>query len=500
MFHPEKNLTVYCQSCWWADDWDGTEYAMDYDVSRPFFEQLKELSQKTPYAALESSYTTLTNSEYTNSIAYSKNCFMIFWADFCENVYYSSILNGLKWSSDCLRGWKSELCYESTGFIRSYNLFFSEDSDDCVDVWFSRNCYGCTNCVGCVNLRGESYCILNIKYSKEDYIKKLKELDFDSWNHLHEFEKQAQKFWLTKPYREYNGHSLNLNVTGEHIYTSKNSKECYILNGAENCKWCQMITVDGSRDCMDYTGWGNHAELLYECLQVGEGASNCKFSSHSFPDTLNTEYCHWATSSKNNFGCINLTRKSYCILNKQYSKEEYEELKNKIIQDMKNNPYVDELGRTWNYGEFFSPVFGKFTYNNSNAYKFFPKTEEEAISLGYSWSDAVNQSAVCTIKSETLPQTITETTDLILKEIIECSNCQRSYKIVQGELELLRKMNLPIPHDCPKCRENIRFDRMNRPGMYHRNCHKCKKEIYTPYSPDRPEIVYCVSCYQQEFA
>src|SRR3989344_7915769 len=23
MFSPQKNLTVYCQTCWWADDWDG---------------------------------------------------------------------------------------------------------------------------------------------------------------------------------------------------------------------------------------------------------------------------------------------------------------------------------------------------------------------------------------------------------------------------------------------------------------------------------------------
>ncbi len=104
------------------------------------------------------------------------------------------------------------------------------------------------------------------------------------------------------------------------------------------------------------------------------------------------------------------------------------------------------------------------------------------------------------IKSEALPQTIAETSESILQEIIECMSCKRSYKIVQGELDLLRKMNLPIPHECTKCRESRRFTRMNRPGMYHRNCDKCKKEIYTPYYPDRPEIVYCVKCYQQEFS
>ena len=170
-----------------------------------------------------------------------------------------------------------------------------------------------------------------------------------------------------------------------------------------------------------------------------------------------------------------------------------------ILDFMKKNPYADELNIIWSYGEFFSPGFGKFAYNKSNAMRFLPKTKEEAISLGYLWDDTENLSAECTVKSETLPQTVSETDDSILQEIIECSNCKRGYKIIQGELELLRKMNLPIPHECPKCRENRRFGRMSKPGMYHRKCDKCKKEIYTPYAPDRAEIVYCVECYKGEF-
>lgn len=500
MFSPAKKLNIYCQPCWWGDSWDGSEYAMEYDPTRPFLAQVKELSEKTPYATLESTYTTLKNCEYSNSIAYSKNCFMVIWADFCENVYYSSILNTLKWSSDCIRGWKSELCYGSISFIRGYRVLFSEECDDCVDVWFSRSCFGCTNCIGCVNLRGESNCIFNVKYSKEEYEKKLKEFKLDTWNGIKELEKKAHNFWLTKPYREYHGHSFNLNVTGEYIYTSKNSKECFILNGAENCKWCQLITVDGSRDCIDYTGWGNKAELLYECLQVGDGASRCKFASHCFPDALNTEYCHWAIGSKNNFGCVNLKRKSYCILNKQYSKEEYEKLKAQIIEDMKKNPYIDEKGRVWGYGEFFSPGFGNFAYNKSNAMRFFIKTKEEVEKQGYIWDDINNPTVACTIKSENLPESIEETTKDILNEILECSSCGRGYKIIEGEFDLLCKINLPVPHECPRCREDKRFVRENKPGMYHRTCDKCRVNIYTPYAPGRPEVVYCVKCYQQEFA
>jgi hypothetical protein len=499
-YSPDKQITVYCQSCWWADDWDGSEFAMDYDPSRTFLEQLKELSEKTPYAALESSYLTLKNCDYCNALAYSKDCTLIFYADYCEHTYYSSILNTLKSSSDCLRGWESELCYESTGFIKSYRTFFSEEFDDCVDVWFSRNCYGCSNLIGCANLRGASYQIFNVQYSKEEYAQKLKELRFDSWENLRAFERKARDFWQTKPYREYHGNSFNLNVTGEYVYRSKNSKESYILNYAENCKWCQLITVESVKDSRDYSGWGHNAELVYESVSAGDGISNLKFSAYCFPDVSNSEYCLWAISAKNNFGCINLKRKSYSILNKQYTKGEYESLIERIKKDMKNNPYKDENGRLWPYGEFPGPIFRKHAYNQSNAMKFFPKTEEQAISEGYSWSHTENPSHEISIKASSLPDTIRETEELVLQEVVECATCHRGYKILEGELSLLRKMGLPVPHECPKCRENRRFSRMNKPGMHHRNCDKCSIAIYTPYTSTRPEIVYCVKCYQALFA
>src|SRR3989344_3335423 len=181
---PEDQIKVYCPNCWWVDDWDGTEYAMDYNPTRPFLEQVKELREKTPYVALESLYTSLKNSDYSNALAWSKNCYQIFWADYCENVYYSSILNGLKFSSDCLRGWESELCYGSIGVNSSYRVFFSDGVSDSVDIWFSRNCYNCTNCVGCVNLRGAKNCIFNVQYSKEEYAEKIKELGLNSFEKL----------------------------------------------------------------------------------------------------------------------------------------------------------------------------------------------------------------------------------------------------------------------------------------------------------------------------
>ena len=499
-YPPTQKITVFCQPCWWGDSWDGTEYAMDYDGNHPFLAQLKELSEKTPYPALETAYLTLKNCDYSNCIAYSKNCTLTVWADNCENVYHSSILNGLKDSADCLKCFSSELCYESIGQRKScHRSFYSEECNSCSDIWFSRNCYGCINCIGCVNLRGSSYKIFNVQYSREEYLKKLDELKLNTRSGINALKKEAEIFWKKFPYRVYTGDSFNLNVTGQYVYESKNSKEMYICGHAENCKYCQFITFKPAKDCMDYSGWGNGAELIYESFNVGENVSNSKFSGYCWPDIVNTEYSFWCTTAKNNFGCVNLKRKSYSILNKQYPKEEYEVLREKIIEDMKKNPYVDEKGRVYPYGEFFGAGFSKFAYNNSTAYKFFPKTKKEALASGYAWNDEIEKQGDATMSGNDLPETIAEVSDSILQEIISCTTCDRKYKIAALEFDLLRKMNMPLPTRCLKCREKSHFDKLQMPRLYDRVCMKCGIPIRTSYSPDRAEIVYCEKCYQQEF-
>src|SRR3989338_3572720 len=196
VYPPTQKITVYCQPCWWSDAWDGTEYALDYDKSRPFLSQWKELSEKVPYPALETAYLTLKNCEYSNSIAYSKNCTLAIWADNCENVYFSSFLNSAKDTADSLRIFGSELCYESIGMRKScYKAFYSKECDSSSDIWFSRNCYGCLYCVGCVNQRGASYKIFNVQYTKEDFFKKLGELKLDTRSGINAVKKEAEEFW-----------------------------------------------------------------------------------------------------------------------------------------------------------------------------------------------------------------------------------------------------------------------------------------------------------------
>lgn len=499
MYNKDVPVKVFCPTCWWADDWDGTEYAMEYDPNRNFFEQVYELSRKTPWVAQEVIAPTMVNSEYCNGASYLRNCYLTFWADYCENIANSSIILQLKDSSDCMRMKDSELCYESIGINKSYQTFFSEECDACTDTWFSRNCYNCINCIGCVNLRGESYCIFNQKYSREEYAQKVAELGLDSWAKLQELKGIAHAFWLTKPYRSYTGNSMNLNVTGEYVFESKNSRDLYLCTSTEESRYCQFVTVPSAKECYDYSGWGANVERLCEVHSSGENVSNVKFSMEAYTDSMNVEYSIWTIAGKDNFGCVNLKRKKYCILNKEYSKEEYETLRAQIIEDMKNNPYVDPQGRTWTYGEYFPLNQSLFGYNETTAMKFIPKTREEALAEGYSWYDVEETKHAATIATVNIPDTIGEMGETITKEILECGECGTGYKIGPLEYTLLQKMNLPAPHSCPKCRLKYRFARLNPMQLWDRNCAKCETSITTAFSSERPEVVYCEKCYQQEF-
>lgn len=499
MYNKDVLVPVYCPTCWWADDWDGTEYGMEYDPNRNFFEQLYELSRKTPWVAQETVAPTMIDSEYCNGASYLRNCYLAFWADYAENVTNSSVILQLKDSADVLRARESELCYESIGINKCYQTFFSEECDACTDTWFSRNCYNCTNCIACVNLRSASYCIFNEKYSKEDYAVKVKDLGLDSWHKIQDLQKSARAFWLTKPYRSYTGNSMNLNVTGEYVFESKNSDDLYLCTSTEESRYCQFVTVPSAKECYDYSGWGANVELMYESHSSGENASNIKFSYCGYMNSMNVEYSMWTIAGKDNFGCANLKRKKYCILNKEYSKEEYETLKVQIIEDMKKNPYIDELGRVWSYGETFPLMMSLFGYNETSGMKFLQKNKDQALKEGYAWYDGETPSYAATIKNADIPDTLSVTPENITDEILECGVCARGYKVGVLEFTLLNKMDTPVPHSCPQCRQSARFARLNPPQLWKRNCTKCNAEVSTAFAPERPEIIYCEKCYQQEF-
>jgi hypothetical protein len=209
------------------------------------------------------------------------------------------------------------------------------------------------------------------------------------------------------------------------------------------------------------------------------------------------ENCH---SSKHLFGCSAIKHGQYCILNKEYSKDEYFKLRDKLIDHMK---------KTGEYGEFFPSAMSNFGYNETMAQEYFPLSKEEALAKGFKWWDKLQKTTNKeTLKPEQVPDSIYDVSDDILNEVLVCIECGRNYKIVHNELNFYKKHSIPIPSQCFFCRNSARLKFENPFKLWHRTCMcdkkhmhhngKCEIEFETSYAPDRPEIVYCEKCYQQE--
>lgn len=487
MYSPNKSFTVWCYECYFADDWSGVDFAIDFDESRPFFEQLEELWKVVPRVALI--YIRSPGSEYINISADNKNCYMIvessnnedsmhsFWIQDCTDVIDTSF------SSKC------ELTYESDDCYNSYRLLYSKGCHDSTNGYFLTDCRGCTDCIGCVNLRQRNNYIFNQPFSKDEYEKIKKELSLDTYSGLEAFRLKYEEFLKSQP-RKFAEIIQGVNSTGNYIKNTKNCISCFHSYDAEDNKYGEHVWRN-AKDCMDVSTAGRNASMIYNSINSGLDVANHICSIQGWSSTF-IEYSMYMMNSNHCFGCIGLRKNDYAILNKQYSKEEYEIITEKIKTKLKTE------GK---YGQFFAPEFSCFGYNESPAQEQYPLTKEEAVLQGFRWEDTLRG----TFGKETkrwvdVPDSVNLIDFDVSKEIFVCEICDKNYKIIENESLFYKKMSIPLPHMCPDCRHSRRFISRGPNKLWHRKCMNggCENEFETSYSPERPEIVYCESCYQNE--
>ncbi|MDP3988841.1 MAG: hypothetical protein Q8P93_01250 [bacterium] len=412
--------------------------------------------------------------------------------------------------------------HEDIDCDNSYQLVFSQNSSGCTNSAFLFDCRDCHDCFGCVGLRNKQYHIFNKQYTKEEYDEKIKDFDLRSYATLKRVREHFDTFKLTHP-RRFARLINTVNSIGDNLQNTKNCKYCFDKRGGvEDTKYA-VHGGFGMKDSYDTYGTGI-CNLFYEAVDAGIGAANNRFVLLCY--TCNDiSYSYNCYNSSNLFGCIGLRNKEYCILNTQYSKEEYERMVPQIIQSMNESPYTDQHGRTYGFGEFFPAELSPFAYNETIAQEYFPLTSDEAVSKGYAWRDAESNSNVPTLASADIPDDISVVTDDILNQAIECAHaktcqhlCPGAFRITAFELEFLKDMGIALPRLCPNCRHGERFEARNPVRLWKRTCmcqgvtggaytnstshahgtEPCSTTFQTSYSPDRPEIVYCEKCYQSE--
>jgi len=511
-FSPESQVKVYENDFYYSDGWDPLEHGRDYDFSKPFFEQLVDLFCKVPLPAL--TVVRTLNSDYCNNVTAAKNCYLVFNTSYVEDSAYSNNINN---SHDCVDDshlQNCELCYESFWLSHCSKVFFSSQCENSIDIYFSKNLIGCNNCFACNNLRNKNYYIWNKPCSKEEYFEKLKNFNLSSYKSINRLREEAKLFHQKFPNKYIEG-TKNIDVSGAYISGSKHVHDSYLIKEGENLRYCQYLALPPNKDCYDHTVFGNNNELTYECACCGLGTNNIKFCGMCYPDVRGLQYSLFCGSSSDLFGCASLRKKQYCILNKQYSKEEYEALLPKIIQHMNEMPYTDKKGVVYKYGEFFPSEFSPFAYNETIAQEHWSLTKETALTRGYAWRDVEQKDYKVTLEAVDLPDNSKDISETIVDEIIGCDHngecihqCKKAFKIILQEVQFYKKMNLPLPHLCPNCRREERLEQRHKLKFYNRQCMcektnhgheaKCQNEFETSYAPDRPEIVYCESCYNAE--
>jgi hypothetical protein len=266
------------------------------------------------------------NAEYTDYIYRSKDAYFAFDGG---NVYDSGyVFNCTKVTDtfDCDHLWDSELCYECTDGYKNYGSSYLEYCTGCTNCHFCFNVRHSRDCFGCVGLQHQAHCIFNVQYSKKEYQEKVKELlKRPAEEHLRRLGQLKKKF----PFQA--SHQLKTENCpyGDYVYRSANCYWCFDLESCQNC----LYTFDSPycQDCVDSFRLYK-CELCWECVGLGHAydSSFCVDSDY----LRNCHFCNHCYKSEHLFGCVNLIHAKYCILNKQYSKEEYFQKVNEIKKEL----------------------------------------------------------------------------------------------------------------------------------------------------------------------
>lgn len=293
-----------------------------------FFEDLLALRKSTPLVG--SVRLKNINSDYTYNTDQCKNCYLIANAVGNEDCMYGRDLYGNQNCVDCDHILKCTLCYECLNSKECWNCTHLQDCANCADCDVGYYLKDCQNCIGCVDLRKKKFCIFNEQFSEEEFFRRKKTLTpSEIEEKFEELEQKTPRVFAIQ---------LNCeNCIGESIFNSKNIYPGFDVNGCQDCMYIEE-TKD-VKDSVDIS-FIEHAELCYEC-SCNYIMYNCNFC-FMCSNCTNLDYCELCFNCKDCFGCIGLNHKQHCILNRQYSREEY--LKR-----------VTELKKDENYGRTFLP-------------------------------------------------------------------------------------------------------------------------------------------------
>jgi hypothetical protein len=250
------------------------------------------------------------------------------------------------------------------------------------------------------------------------------------------------------------------NSIGQHLSECADCYQCYESFALEDCIY--NIECNGNKNSIDLTVCFETEDSCC-CIQSPLNKS-CSFLMHT--DYCGySEFCAYSKNLVDCFGCVYLANKRYHILNKPYSKEDYE----KQVAEIKRQLIAN--------GDYNLLLYFVSDYEKTRI-----ETEEDKVlNVGtqeFKWETT-------RMKSEGKSQELT------------CKNpdCSKDFLVIPQEISIYQARNIPAPDFCPACRHKQRMALRNEREMYRRSCDNCRSSMLSTYPQDAPYKVFCQKCF-----
>ena len=177
-------------------------------------------------------------------------------------------------------------------------------------------------------MHNKAFCIFNRQLTEAEYKEQVKK--YRAWPAEKVF-KVVEEIRAKLPVTQtHEGHNENSSY-GDYVYYNKN---CYMCFDAVNNKdGGYLYDTNLQANCYDVT-YSTENELSYQIVDSGN-CFNCSFVVFS-KNCQDSSYVINGYDIKNCLGSVNRGHAQYEILNRQYSKEDYERVSKEILDDLKN--------------------------------------------------------------------------------------------------------------------------------------------------------------------
>lgn len=303
-----------------------------------FYQEFKKLVSIKPNCMQNS--RTVENCDYGDYLLQSKNIYLSYFCADAEDCFYCEHLSKCRDCVDCAYVSGGELMYECVDCSGIYNGSFLQDCHNSANCEYCFDCINCKDCFGCFGLRHKKFSVFNKSYTEDNYKRKVAELRKQPSRKILEI--LLPEFQRTPRLhaRQLKGGERSF---GDYIYFSKNCFQCFNIRNVQDSAYVTDILDPEipTTDCVDC----DYCSGVTQCYDAFNSFSctNCDFI-YSCCNCSDSKYLKNCYNCQNCYGCVYLTNKQYCVLNRQFSREEYLAAVKKIEGDLKK---AGTIGRTF---------------------------------------------------------------------------------------------------------------------------------------------------------